>query len=433
MVDPNGKLFFSYGPACVQLNGDPTTLDRRRNYFAWLPEPTDPHYKDAFSSAEVREDFDFGTGSLNTFSFLQANLFRKYGENWREESAELAHRRVASWAMNTMANWSDLEVCRLDRFHPGRKGRTPYTLPVGLRGAPSLKGRPGTTFHDPFHPAFAEAIRNGMKEVAELTADDPWCIGYFVQNEVPWNGQNIFRGALESPADQPAKQALVRLLQKKYASVNKLNAAWKTTLASWQALQDGRDFKGAALPEKDVDEFYLVYMEQYFKTVRSGVKEVAPKHLYLGCRFHSWSRMKIPAIAAAKYADIVSVNLYATAKELAAFTYPNGLDVPVVLSEWHFGARDRGQLDCGMRAVANQNERADAFRDFMKVALANPQVVGAHWFRYHDHPPAGRAGGDSRSNSQNGLIDGADTPYYETIEAAREIGQGLYGLRLGRR
>lgn len=213
--------------------------------------------------------------------------------------------------------------------------------------------------------------------------------------------------------------------------MDRLNAAWKTKLASWQALLDGRDFARVAIPDKDVDEFYLAFMEQYFKTVKSVLKEVAPKHLYLGCRFHQWSRMRIPAIAAAKYADVVSVNLYATPEELAHFSYPDGLDVPVVLSEWHFGARDRGQMDCGMRAVANQNERAEAFQAFMKVALAQPQVVGAHWFRYHDHASAGRAGGDSRSNSQNGLLDGADTPYSETIEAARTIGHALYRLRAG--
>jgi hypothetical protein len=431
LVDPNGKLFFSYGPACVQLSGDPTTIDRRRNYFAWLPDEKDPRYKDFFSSVEVRDDFDFGTGSVRTFSFLQTNLLRKYGEQWREESAEMAHRRLASWAMNTLANWSDLEVCRMDRFSPSRRGRTPYTQPVGFRGAPSLRGRQGRSFHDPYDPRFAEALRSGMKELAELTAEDPWCIGYFVQNEVPWNGQNIFRGSLESPPDQPAKQALVRLLVEKYRTVGRLNTAWKTSLASWQAVLDGRDFSRVALPDKDVDDFYLAFMEQYFKTVRGVVKEVAPKRLYLGCRFHSWQRMKIPAIAAARYADVVSVNLYITPKEMAEFTYPNGLDVPVVIGEWHFGARDRGQLDCGIRAVANQKERAEAFGAFMRAALAHPQIVGAHWFRYHDHPSAGRAGGDSRSNSQNGLLDGVDTPYMETIEAARSVGHALYRLRAG--
>jgi hypothetical protein len=432
LVDPNGKLFFSYGPACVQLKGDPTIVDRRRNYFAWLPEENDPMYGPFYATTNTRDDFDFGTGLQRTFSFLQTNLVRKFGGNWREESAELAHRRVASWAMNTLGDWSDLEVCRMDRYHPNRRGRTPYTLPVAFRGAPPLGGRPGSPFHDPFHPGFLDALRNGMKDVAELTAKDPWCIGYFVQNEVPWSGPGIFRATIASPADQQARQALLRFLQEKYGSVDRVNAAWKTKFASWEALRNNRDFSRIAFPEADVDGFYLLFMESYFKGVRSVIKELAPDRLYLGCRFNAWGRMKIPAIAAAKYADVVSANLYFTAKELEGFRYPDNLDVPVLIGEWHFGARDRGQLDCGMRAVENQKERAEAFRAYMRAALADPRIVGAHWFRYHDHPSAGRADGDSRSNSQNGLVDPLDAPYQETIEAAREIGSSMYRLRVGR-
>lgn len=192
LVDPNGRLFFSYGPACIQLNGDPTAIERRRNYFAWLPDPTDPRYKEFFSSAEVKDDFDFGTGSVRSFSFAQVNLLRKYGENWREESAELAHRRVASWAMNTMANWSDLEVCRLDRFYPNRHGRTPYTQPVRFRGAPSLRGRQGRSFHDPFHPGFVVALRSGMKELAEPTATTPGALGISSRTRFPGTGRTYF-------------------------------------------------------------------------------------------------------------------------------------------------------------------------------------------------------------------------------------------------
>ena len=53
-------------------------------------------------------------------------------------------------------------------------------------------------------------------------------------------------------------------------------------------------------------------------------------------------------------------------------------------------------------------------------------IVGAHWFEYCDEATTGRGDGE---NYQIGLVDVCDTPYVETIQAAREIGAVLYALR----
>lgn len=64
----------------------------------------------------------------------------------------------------------------------------------------------------------------------------------------------------------------------------------------------------------------------------------------------------------------------------------------------------------------------------MTSALRNPAIVGAHWFQCYDESTTGRADGE---NYQIGFLDICDTPYDETVAAAREVGYRLYSLRAG--
>jgi hypothetical protein len=52
--------------------------------------------------------------------------------------------------------------------------------------------------------------------------------------------------------------------------------------------------------------------------------------------------------------------------------------------------------------------------------------VGTHWFQFGDQATTGRGDGE---NYQIGFLDVCDTPYAETIAAARQVGYGLYATR----
>ena len=71
---------------------------------------------------------------------------------------------------------------------------------------------------------------------------------------------------------------------------------------------------------------------------------------------------------------------------------------------------------------------AAAYSDYVRGALRHPQFVGTHWFQYQDEPTTGRV--YDEENYQIGFVDIADTPYVETIAAARQIGDSLYQTRL---
>ena len=169
--------------------------------------------------------------------------------------------------------------------------------------------------------------------------------------------------------------------------------------------------------------------ETYFSTCQEEMRKALPNLLYLGCRFdfHYFPAEgpKVPVRLAAKYCDVVSFNRYRfTADELRL---PDGAeDKPIIIGEFHFGALDRGPLHTGLASVSSQAQRGEAYRMFLRAALRNPAIVGAHWFQYGDHPITGRFDGE---NYQIGFLDICDTPYPETITASRDIGQTLYQLR----
>jgi beta-galactosidase GanA len=318
--------------------------------------------------------------------------------------------------MNTIANWSDEEIYL--------KRRTPYVVAVGF-GGKLLEGSEGYwgKFKDVFDPSFKEEARKNLARQKGKTAGDPWCIGYFVDNEASWGEEvSLSLAALMSPAGQAAKQAFISDLKAKYATVDKINLAWGASYESWDALLESRQPPDRKRAHDDLAAFYTKTAETYFKTIGEAVKEIAPNNLYLGCRF-AWVN-PLAAKAAGKYCDVISYNLYV--REIENFRLPDGMDGPVIVGEFHFGALDRGMFHTGLQETENQAERAAAYRRYVSGALRNPLIIGTHWFQYSDQPTTGRGDGE---NYQIGFLDIVDTPYLETIEASRSVGNRMYEIR----
>lgn len=418
-IDPDGRLFFSHGVCCVRTFS-PTPIEDRDTWFAEIPE-RGGDFASCFSRHGANRFYYVGRKPL-CFDFSKANLIRKYGEAWADDFSDTAHRRLRAWGLNTIANWSDQTICQ--------EGRTPYVVAVHFQ-RPAIEAETGhwKKMPDVFAPEFKASVVGAMEAQRGKNAGDPWLLGYFVDNELPWQSDiTPAQVTLRAPATQPAKQAMLAFLKKKYGGVARLNQAWGTKHESWDALAATTTPPDPKRARADLLAFSRQTAEHYFKTVRDAVKSVAPNALYLGIRFSSSNQMV--ADAAAKYCDVVSYNLYRTADQLANWRPDTKADVPIVIGEWHFGALDRGLLHTGLRGVATQDDRAQAYRDYVGVVLDNPQFVGCHWFIYKDQPLTGRpADGE---NYQIGLTDVTDTPYPETIAATREMGEGMYRRRFGK-
>jgi hypothetical protein len=324
LVDPDGRLFWSNGIDCVGF-GQSWTNTRGREQFYDDPAPLG--------------------------NFLTRNLQTKFGADWREVTYDRLIRRVRSWGLNTLGGTAD------PALFPRRK--VAYALQVGTGGR--------TSPIDPDSAAWAEKMRQALIAAAATVKDDPWCIGFFVDNEI-------------------------------HASTD---PAW---------------------------------FERYYRQVSTVARELMPDVLYLGSRldYHDWpdeiqSRKEIVRIAA-KYCDVISFNFYKFTLDDVAL--PAGIDRPAIIGEFHMGALDRGLFHTGLRSVVDQNHRAEAYRNYVTSALRNPAIVGAHWFQCYDESTTGRGDGE---NYQIGFLDICDTPYGETIAAAREVGYSLYLIRTGKK
>ena len=423
LVDPDGLLFFSHGVDGV-TTGSTTGIGFRENYFSWVPAKDDPQFGAFWSVRDTPEAHGFYKDPAHIpydrFDFAKANAFRKYGPNWETECRERAHARMRAWGLNTIANWSNFEIRTMRR--------TPYTSSFAARG-PAIEGSSGWwgKLCDPFAPEFEENTRRNAAEEATRSGDDPWCIGWFVGNELSWgkDDREIGRAVMRSPAAQPAKVAARDLLEAKYGSAEKLDAAWGTHYGSWDGFLAATNAPDESLCGPDLEAIHRAVVAKYFRTVRDAIKAVAPNRLYLGCRI-AWGR-DVVYEECARYADVVSVNAYGRPpmRDLP----PTAIDKPMLSGEFHFGALDRGIFHTGLVATRDQAERADAYRAYVGACLDHPRYVGTHWFQWMDQPLTGRGDGE---NYQIGFVTVTDAPYPELVEAARDIASTMYQRRLGR-
>ena len=416
LVDPEGRLFWSHGTDCVR-SGNATPISDREHYYRDLPESDSPFGQFYGGGSWAPHGYYKDHSPYKTYDFSQANFFRKYGQDWAAAFAEITHLRLKSWGMNTIANWSDRDIYLMRK--------TPYVCTISY-SAKTLEGSEGYwgKFFDVFDPSFREALRQRLESEKGRSVGDPWCIGYFVHNELAWGDEvSLALAALISPAEQPAKEVFLDDLKAKYTTIDNLNNAWAADYSTWDALLQSMQAPDKDKARADLTAFYTKTAETYFGTIREELDKFAPNQLYMGCRF-AWVNDRA-ARAAAKFCDIVGYNRYSYS--VAEHRLPDRIDKPTIIGEFHFGALDRGMFHTGLKKTANQQDRADKYESYVRGALRNPYIVGTHWFQYKDQATTGRGDGE---NYQIGLIDICDKPYPEIIRAVREVGNNLYEYRL---
>lgn len=189
-VDPDGYLFLSVGVDCIRPGGAGNVRDVevRSNIFKELPP----------------EEFWFGRrqgSGIRTPSFGLWNLYRRYGEGYREKSLDMIIRRMEKWGINTIANWSDGELIA--------KNKKAFMLQLhGIGVEHDLMG-----LADVYDPAFTSRVEQSIKNFVEPLKDNPWLIGYFTANEPVWGGQeDRLCSLIVNGAERPIRSKLVTYL-----------------------------------------------------------------------------------------------------------------------------------------------------------------------------------------------------------------------------
>ena len=176
--------------------------------------------------------------------------------------------------------------------------------------------------------------------------------------------------ALVQPA-QPRRRSSPKL-RGHYGSIDAFNRSWHLSVASWDELVKHAPSLPDTLSSEaqdDLKTFSAALAERYFSTVKAAISKEDPHHLYLGSRFAAITPEALAACA--RYCDVVSVNLYTTHMDLGRL---DGVDKPVLISEFSFGAQDRGSFSGGLIDVGSEANVADA-----TAASCWPQPTTRAW------------------------------------------------------
>lgn len=416
LADPDGNAFFSTGIDCVRTGND-TRVDIMEDFFSWLP-PSDGEYEDAWENKRKYPIVNFGV----------SNLIAAFGaENWWECWAKIVKKYLIEHGFNTIGNWSEKKFIDFSKM--------PYVLPLDEYspvGFPSTSRLVFRDFPDVFSSEFEKNSILFGNTLAEFS-NERAMIGYFMRNEPAWAfiyELCIAEELLANPNPLDSKLELIRRLKEKYTDIAALNQAWGISLASFDHLlmPINHACKLSTAAKADLIEFSEIMIERYVSLPAKKCREVDPNHLNLGMRYAYITDKSL--LAGYENFDVFSINSYQINPYEQIEAVGKLLDKPVMIGEFHHGALDRGLTAMGIRAVANQEERATAYRYYVEQGAKSRYFLGGHYFLLNDQSSLGRFDGE---NYQIGLLDVCMHKYQEISKAALKCHYEIYDVAAGRK
>jgi len=387
IVDPLGNVFMSKG--CNNVNYYPD----------WSPATGRSDYNEAVKRTYGNEE-DWATASID---------------------------RLKSWGFNTIGAWSSSSTWNKS---------IAYTIILDIAassGADWLSGGVADVFSEEFSLA-ADRI---ARERCAPRKDDPWLLGYFLDNELRWGpdwrgSTTLLQEYMKMPTNSMGKRKAVEFLTSRYLSTSEFNLAWGTQLENLDQLLALTQLSSTTeRAGRDSSEFTFVVAERYFTVCNRAIKSADPNHMILGCRF-AYLSSEEAVKAMAGLCDVVSFSAYSPSPPLNDMRRAHELNgLPVLISEFSFRARDSGLPNTRGAGpiVSTQIDRARGFRDYVAAWMAEPYAVGYHWFEHSDQPKEGRFDGE---NSNYGLVTISDLPYEFLTKAAFATSVGLESARVSR-
>jgi len=368
----------------------PRTTGRR--YFSrrkhegrwWLVDP------------DGRPFLSVGLNSVHLRDFAADAISKHYGSptSWARATSTL----LRGHGFNTLGCWSDWPSFRKDD-----RSRMPYTrrwnfMATYKQQRPESRGPAGfpNETMPVFDPEFETFCAEHAKPMSE-TAKDPWLLGHFSDNELPFRPDALDRYLRLGKSDPGRKAA-----------------------ASWWSKRVGRTKR--AITTVDRDAFLEFLGRRYYSVVARAIKAHDPNHLYLGSRIHGRT-IRLPLFRAARgHVDVMSVNYYHrwSAERTRLTRWVEAFQGPFLVSEWYaqsVKSRKTAATGAGFRVQTNA-ARGRFYQNLALSLLEHPGCVGWHWFKY---------GGDG-DGFRKGVVSRALKPHGELLKRMGELNQRVYEL-----
>ncbi|MHC4406806.1 MAG: hypothetical protein ACYTG0_44870, partial [Planctomycetota bacterium] len=219
-----------------------------------------------------------------------------------------ANRRAFPEKFATSARWRDATIALLGNH--GFNGTGCWSDDEALSGGPRrlvythtlrfMSGygkRRGGTFQEPGHTGYPnkcifvfdpefEAFADELAKPLAKLKDDPYLLGYFSDNEMPFPADSLDR-YLALAGNDPGRRAG----------------------RAWLEKRRGPGATASSITEADREAWRGCVADRYFGIVGRAVKRYDPNHLYLGSRFYgSEKRSSEVWRAAGRHVDVISVN-----------------------------------------------------------------------------------------------------------------------------
>ena len=260
-----------------------------------------------------------------------------------------------------------------------------------------------------FDPAFEKFCDDYAKQLSGYK-NDPWLLGYFSDNEMPFPRDALSNFLALPPAD-PGHAAAENFLRSRHGA--------------GATVQD--------ITAKDEQDFLAVVAGKYFQTVSLAIKKSDPNHLYLGSRFYAADIAKPELFkACGPFVDVVSMNYYRVwspdAKTMQMWTHESGK--PVLITEWYAKGEDSGMGNIGGAGwlVKTQRERGLFYQNFALALLESKVCVGWHWFRYSDNDLEDKSVDPSNRDSNKGIVNNRYELYAPLLAAMKPLNEHVYSL-----
>ena len=338
-----------------------------------------------------------GLCSVNQSCFSGEKLERRFGseEKWAIETGKL----LRSNGFNSLGCWSKWEP-----FRP-----TPPRRPYFPRGnimqdytnrRPKTNGEGGYPHSTMpvFDREFEEFADEHCKRLAELR-DDPWLVGHFSDNELPFR-PNLLELFHKLPPTDPGHKAAKK---------------W------WEERKRRSGDPGRKMTGRDHDAFLTVVAERYYTVCNNAIKKHDPNHLFVGSRLHGRC-IREATFKGAKACDVVSVNYYHrwSAEQDRLNRWVEGSGRPFLVSEWYAMSLETEKTECGGAGfrVKSDADRGLFYQNLTLGLLENPGCVGWHWFKY---------GGDG-SDFHKGFVSREYVPHESMLRIMRGLNRQVYPL-----
>lgn len=335
----------------------------------------------------------------------------KFGSdsNWIASTASL----LRSNGFNGMGAWSDVNRMR--------EASTPLVYTRIWNFMSSYGAKRGGTYQQSGHmgypkdcifvfdPEFETFCNDYAKQLA-TSKDDPWLLGHFSDNEMPFKREALLN-YLELPEKDAGYQAARAWLQARHGAHAAIND----------------------ITEQDREDFLTYVTDRYYRIVSTAIKKYDPNHCFLGSRFHG-AELNYPEVfrAAGRYVDVMAVNYYRTwtpsPEKLNMWSKESGR--PILITEWYVKGADAGLANTSGAGwiVKSQEDRGRFYQHFTLGLIESKVCVGWHWFKYSDNDPDEPGTDPSNRDANKGIVTSRYETYSPLLNAMKSVNDRVYSL-----